>query len=115
MNPDSVPQSLRIALNVTESEYRKARLHSRIVWLATFTAAALGLGLWALGLRLAGWLVQSVGAAVAVHFLMLVLLPEAKKTGTARLQKYRELQAYRAAMAKLKPDAGKPDDPPALP
>ena len=103
MDERMVPQSLRIALNVTEAEYRKARAQSRIVWLATFAGAAAGLGLWAAGLRLTGWLIQAVGTGVGVHFLMLAILPEAKKTGSARLQKYRELQVYRASLEKLKP------------
>jgi fatty acid desaturase len=105
-----VPQSLRVALNVTEEEYRKAHAQSRLVWVATFLATGLGLALWAMGIRVVGWLVQAVASGILANLAMMAVLPDAKKTGTARLKKYKELQAFRASMTKL--NAGKEAQPP---
>ncbi len=97
-------------MNVTDAEYRKARLQSKIVWLATLASAFLAGGLWWAGLRLTGWVRQITLAAVGTYLIANGLMPEARKTGTARLRKYRELQRYMASLEKLKARGGNDGD-----
>jgi hypothetical protein len=77
------------------------------VWLATVASAFLAGGLWWAGLRPTGWIRQITLAAVGTYLIANGVLPEARKTGTARLRKYRELQNYRASLEKLKARGGK--------
>jgi hypothetical protein len=106
MDERAIPQSLRIALNVTDAEYRKARLQSKFVWLATLASAFVAGGLWWAGLRLTGWIRQITLAAVGTYLIANWVMPEARKAGTGRLRKYRELQRYRSSLEKLKARGG---------
>ena len=101
MNNENIPQSLKVALNVEDAEYRKAKLQATVLWAATMIAPLIGLGLWAVGIRLSGWMLQAIGLGVGVHALLYAVLPEARKMSTMRMQKYRELKAYRAARERL--------------
>ena len=99
MSEEFIPQSLRVALTVTEEEYLKARSQCRWLWVGTFAAILAGLGLWFAGLRFTAMLVQPILLAVGAHALLFAALPEARKMSTQRLRKYKELREWRAARA----------------
>ncbi len=97
MSNENLPPSFNIALDVEESEYQKAKLQVVLLWTVTMIAPLIGLGLWAIGLRLGGWMAQAVALGVATHMLMYKLLPEARKMSTLRMKKYKELRELRMA------------------
>lgn len=101
MPEEFIPPSLKIAENVSDEEYRKARNQFAILWTGTMAAPFIGLALWFFGIRLAGWMLQAIISGVACYALLNAILPEAKKISTMRMRKYKELRTYRAAKKRL--------------
>ena len=105
MAEPELPVSLRIAADVSEDEYRRARWQHRLLWALTFVPPILPffLGLWAIMV----WQAFLLGG-IAVHMALRYLLRDASKMSTQRMKKYKELRIFRAMRAE--PELGATQD-----
>ena len=106
MSDDLIPQSMQVAKDVTEEEYQKALLQSRLTLILTFSVPIGAFLYWLLvdasffhsdetpPFRLA-----IVWGVLANRFFYYTL-KEGKKMSTLRMQKYKELRRLRKAMSR---------------
>ena len=105
MTEERIPPSMMLGKDVTEAEYRKARLQHRVTLIATF-AVPLALFLY--------WLLvnatylssdgpppfrESIAAGLAINRLLYYTLKEGRKMSTMRLIQDAELKKYRKTRA----------------
>lgn len=94
--------AFQIAADVTEEEFRKARLQARLTWILTFGSSMLAVFLWISGFRLLGFLPQGILAGIGAYAAFYAILSEGRKMNTMRLRKYQELRRLRQAKGKAK-------------
>ena len=110
MNADDreeiIPPSLKIALDVREEDYQRARRQNGLLWLGTMAGMLAATLLWFTGvlrvdlIPLFPWLAQGVLGGLGAHAVLRVVFTEAPRVNTMKFRKYKELRQWRAAQRK---------------
>lgn len=101
MKDEFIPQSLEVARDVTEEEYRKALLQSWLTWIFTFAVPIGMFGYWLLvdasvfHENEAPPFRPAIAGGVLINRILYYTLKEGKKMSTLRMQKYKELRTLR--------------------
>lgn len=97
---EPIPPSLRMALDVREEDYLRARRQYWILWGGTVGSGLLLFALWFVGpgVRIA---IRWAGlTCITVHVVLRLVLREASKMETLKYRRYRELRGWRAGRAR---------------
>lgn len=102
MSEEKIPPSMKIAADVTEEEFKRAKFQNSLVWVLTFALIPLIFFVMLLTIGIApGGMLGLMAIGCGAHLLLRKLFKESSKMSTLRMKKYKELRSYRAELSKI--------------